>query len=96
MNAWLFFLISIKDQLNFCLISGTRSTGGGAEAEEQHLLAPRMDGINWELCCLCKEETDDRGRLQTPKHEGLASLERDLHVVPAGLEIFKDLQGYAR
>jgi len=52
-----------------------------------------MDGINWELCCLCQEEKDDRGRLQTPTDEGLASLERDLHgfraidVVPAGLKI---------
>ena len=32
--------------------------------------------INWELCCLCQEENNER--LQTPKEEGYASLERDL------------------
>ena len=32
--------------------------------------------INWELCCLCQEENDER--LQTPKEEGYASLEREL------------------
>ena len=48
------------------------------------------DVINWELCCLCQE--DDK-RLQTPKEEGVASLERDLlgfkaiGVVPSGVKV---------
>ena len=32
--------------------------------------------INWDLCCLCQLQSDDP--LQTPKSEGLLSLERDL------------------
>ena len=47
--------------------------------------------MNWELCCLCQVQKEDR--LQTPKNEGLASLENDLNgfralgVVPSGLKI---------
>ena len=44
-----------------------------------------MGAINWELCCLCQEEKDER--LQTPKEEGLASIEKDLKVFKAiGIE----------
>jgi len=50
--------------------------------------------INWELCCLCQKEKSEEA-LQTPKEEGLLSLERDLrdfHVIddqtlPAGINI---------
>ena len=50
-----------------------------------------MEAINWDLCCLCQEKKDDR--LQTPKNEGLTSLERDLNgfksigVVPSGIKV---------
>jgi hypothetical protein len=50
-----------------------------------------MDAINWELCCLCQEEKDER--LQTPKEEGLASIEKDLNgfkaigVMPSCLKV---------
>ena len=63
-----------------------------------------MEAINWELCCLCQEEKDDR--LQTPKEEGLASLEKDLSgfraigAVPSELHIswalLDDSQGIAK
>ena len=63
-----------------------------------------MEAINWELCCLCQEEKDDR--LQTPKEEGLASLEKDLSgfraigAVPSGVHIswalLDDGQGTAK
>ena len=36
-----------------------------------------MDYINWELCCLCQSEKNEQ--LQTPKEEGLLSLDRDLN-----------------
>ena len=36
-----------------------------------------MEIMNWELCCLCQSEKPQE-TLQTPKEEGLASLERDL------------------
>ena len=32
-----------------------------------------MDNINWELCCLCQSDTDEQ--LQTPREEGLLSLD---------------------
>ena len=49
------------------------------------------DVINWELCCICQEDNNDR--LQTPTEEGFTSLERDLlgfkaiGVVPSGLKV---------
>ena len=33
--------------------------------------------MNWELCCLCQTDKTEEA-LQTPKKEGLVSLERDL------------------
>ena len=39
----------------------------------------RKEKINWELCCLCQVQKEKR--LQTPKDEGLASLEKHLHVI---------------
>ena len=33
-----------------------------------------MDNINWEPCCLCQSDTDEQ--LQTPREEGLLSLDR--------------------
>ncbi len=34
--------------------------------------------MNWGLCCLCQSDTTQEA-LQTPKEEGLISLERDLN-----------------
>jgi len=39
----------------------------------------RMEGMNWELCCLCQVQKEKR--LQTPKVEELASLEKHLNVI---------------
>ena len=36
-----------------------------------------MDAINWNLCCICQDDRDER--LHTPKEEGLNSLEKDLN-----------------
>ena len=50
-----------------------------------------MDAINWEICCLCQEEKDER--LQTPRGEDRASIKKDLngfkaiHVTPSGLKV---------
>jgi len=49
------------------------------------------DVINWELCCICQEDNNDR--FQTPTEQGFTSLERDLlgfkaiDVVPSGLKV---------
>ena len=50
--------------------------------------------VNWELCCLC--QSDKNELLQTPKEEGLATLERDLNdykeinAVPSGITVSLD------
>ena len=50
-----------------------------------------MKAINWEYCCLCQEEKDER--LQMPKEEGLALKEKDLKgfkavgIVPSGMKV---------
>jgi len=36
-----------------------------------------MSNINWELCCLCQSDKDEH--LQSPKDEGILSLDRDLN-----------------
>ena len=47
--------------------------------------------MNWELCCICQEKKDEQ--LQTPKKEGLASIENDLTdfkaigVIPTGMKV---------
>lgn len=35
------------------------------------------ESMNWEICCLCQTDTTQE-TLQTPKEDGLVSLERDL------------------
>ena len=53
-----------------------------------------MDELNWELCCLCQCSKNEQ--LQTPKEEGLLTLERDLNsfreinVVPSGIAVTFD------
>ena len=52
------------------------------------------NGINWELCYLCQTDKDEC--LQSPKEEGILSLERDLNdfrevnAVPTGISVNLD------
>ena len=62
--------------------------------------------MNWELCCLCQSDTNQEA-LQTPKEEGLKSIERDLedfneidrNNLPSGINVkidqFNDSSGIA-
>lgn len=50
-----------------------------------------MSSTNWQLCCLCQSDKDEH--LQSPKEEGILSLERDLNnfkeinAVPSGIAV---------